>query len=327
MKRFSDFLGNKTVINGLKRMINSGRINHAYIFDAPFGCGKKTLAEIFAGALMCERGIGKACGECFACKSSDEMNNPDVYCISTEKSTLGVDAVREEIVERANIKPYRCRYKIFIINNAEKLTEQAQNALLKTIEEPPDYGIFIFLTSNYKNFLPTILSRCLLIRLNGLGEDVIVKELIKRGFNDEVRAGIGAACSGGSLGQAVKLLNDEDFFELRNKAVHIPSRLEKADLMGIYDICDEIAAADKKTGEFLQLIYLFYRDLLVYKTCGAERVIQKDYIELIKEFADSVSLKRLVRGSSAVEKCLRDISINVNKQMSLEQMAFKIKEK
>ncbi|MCD8215468.1 MAG: AAA family ATPase [Clostridiales bacterium] len=326
MNSLNDFLGNEVIIRSLKAMISSGRISHAYIFDGAFGTGKKTLAKAFAKSLRCEKGGVLPCGSCFSCKSLDSGDNPDVYFVSEEKNTIGVDLMRDEVIEKAKTKPYGSKYKIFIIDGAEKLTEQAQNSILKTIEEPPSYGVFILLTTNYNTFLPTILSRCVLIRLKGLRTETIERELLKRGI-DSGRSRLSAGCSGGSLGEALRLSEDDEFFGLREKAAGIPDKIEKADLMGLYDISAEIIDTGKRLKDFLKLLYLFYRDFLVYKTTGAEGVIQKDYLGVIEDLCKRVSLKRLLRGAKAAETAITDINMNINKQLSIEQMLFKIKEK
>lgn len=326
-RTLDNFLGNEGAVAGLKGMIAAGRVSHAFIFDGAFGMGKKTLAYAFARSLQCEKGVGCDCGECYSCRAMESGEQPDVFFVDSEKATLGVDAVRDEIVERAKTKPYSSRYKIFIVEGAERLTEQAQNALLKTVEEPPVYVVFILLTSNYNKLLPTVLSRCVLIRLKGLGKDIIARELLKSGACDRRVSEIVAECAEGSLGQALRLCGDGEFFALREKAAGIFDKIEKADLIGLYDILDEILETDKRLDDFLGLMYLFYRDLIVFKTCGGEKVVQKDYLGLIEGACGRISLKRLLKGAEAVMNARREIKINVNKQLALEQMLFGIKEK
>ncbi len=329
IKGFNDFLGNASAVKGLKSMIASGRVSHAYIFDGAYGLGKKTLAYAFAKALQCENGEENGCGRCYSCKALDSGEHPDVFFVDTDKTTIGVDVIRDEIIEKAKTKPYSSKYKIFILNGAERLTEQAQNALLKTIEEPPAYGVFILLVSNYNKLLATVISRCVLIRLNALGRETLEREFLKTKVCDRQICGLIAECAGGSLGEALRLCRGEGFFTLREKAVKFFDRVEKADLMGLYDIINDALELDKEKSldSFLGLIYFFYRDLLVFKTCGANGVIQKDYLGLIEDICGRLTLKKLIKGSEAVSAARREIKMNVNKQLSLEQMLFKIKEK
>ncbi len=327
MYSLDDFLGNARIIKGLKNMISSGRINHALILDAPEGFGKLTLAKTIAKTLQCAEGREVPCGHCFSCRSADSDENPDIVFVSGSKATLGVETVREEIIEKSALKPYSSRYKIFIIRDSQKMTEQAQNALLKTIEEPPSYGVYIFLTTNYNTFLDTILSRCTLLKLMGLPEEVIVGELLKRGLCTEDNARAISACCGGSLGRAVRLSGDEDFSRLREQAAHIPQRIEDADFMGLYDIMEDILKVDDRLTELLELLYMFYRDILVYAAGGEEHIIQKDYEKDIKTICGRVNMKRLFRGANAVFEAGRSVRMNVNKQMSIENMLFRIKER
>ena len=162
MPSFEEIIGHKQMIEHLKNAIQLEKVSHAYIFEGEKGCGKKTVSEAFAAALQCEhqKEGTDACGTCRSCRQAANKNHPDIIHIIHEKpNSIGVEEIREQVVNDIQIKPYSSKYKIYIISEAEKLTAQAQNALLKTIEEPPSYGIIILLTNNASVLLPTILSR------------------------------------------------------------------------------------------------------------------------------------------------------------------------
>ena len=149
MSEYNKILGHENIISQLKNAIKSDKVSHAYIFNGEDGSGKNMLANAFAEALLCEKGELEGCGECHFCKQTVSGNNPDFVRVSHEKpASIGVDDVREQLVEDVYIKPYNGKYKVYIIDEAEKMTVQAQNAILKTIEEPPAYSVIIFLTNN-----------------------------------------------------------------------------------------------------------------------------------------------------------------------------------
>ena len=166
MPGFDAIVGHDKIKEHLKNAIQMDKISHAYILNGAQGIGKKTIASVFAQAVQCEEGKAEPCGKCHSCIQAQSGNQPDIIWVKHEKpASIGVEDVRLQINSDILIKPYSSRYKVYIIDEAEKMTVQAQNALLKTIEEPPAYGIIILLTTNADSFLPTILSRYVSISL------------------------------------------------------------------------------------------------------------------------------------------------------------------
>lgn len=161
MAGFHEIIGHDDVVNHLQNAIQMGKVSHAYIFNGEVGAGKKMLASAFAMALQCEKHGTDPCMECDSCKRALSKNHPDIITITHEKpNSIGIEDIRIQLIDDVSIKPYTGPYKIYILNEAEKLTLQAQNALLKTIEEPPAYAVILLLTSNADSLLPTISSRC-----------------------------------------------------------------------------------------------------------------------------------------------------------------------
>ena len=178
MSKFADIYGHEQIKEHLQNAIRLNKVSHAYIFNGPMGSGKKMTAGIFAETLQCERHGQEPCGTCHSCIQSESGNQPDIIWVHHEKpGSIGVDDVREQVIGDMQIKPYSSRYKIYIIDEAEKLTQQAQNALLKTIEEPPAYGIIILLTTNADTFLQTILSRCVRLDFRPLRDTLVTQYL------------------------------------------------------------------------------------------------------------------------------------------------------
>ena len=160
MGSFKDVVGHRDVIQYLQNAVAENRVSQAYIVNGERGTGKKMLAKLFAMALLCEEHGPEPCNKCHSCVQAESNNHPDIIWVTHEKpGSIGVDDVRTQINNTVAIKPYQGPYKIYIIPEADIMTVQAQNALLKTIEEPPQYAVFILLTENADVLLPTINSR------------------------------------------------------------------------------------------------------------------------------------------------------------------------
>ena len=180
MAGFHEIIGHDDVVNHLQNAIQMGKVSHAYIFNGEVGAGKKMLASAFAMALQCEKHGTDPCMECDSCKRALSKNHPDIITITHEKpNSIGIEDIRIQLIDDVSIKPYTGPYKIYILNEAEKLTLQAQNALLKTIEEPPAYAVILLLTSNADSLLPTISSRCVTLNLRPVKESDVKEYLME----------------------------------------------------------------------------------------------------------------------------------------------------
>ena len=179
MSGFQDIPGQEHIKDHFQKAISNKKISHAYILSGESGMGHKLLAEAFALTLLCESGRTVPCLTCHSCKQVLSGNHPDlIYVIHEKPASIGVDDIRKQINDTIMIRPYSSQYKIYIVDEAEKMTIQAQNALLKTIEEPPSYVIIILLTTNQNTFLPTILSRCIQLKLKPLKPPLSVNVFI-----------------------------------------------------------------------------------------------------------------------------------------------------
>ena len=242
MAGFKDIVGHEQIIEHLKTAIEMGKVSHAYILNGPDLSGKMMIAEAFARALLCEKQDPDGCGECRSCRQSDDRNNPDIIYVKHDKpNTISVDDIRTQLNNDIVIKPYSNQYKIYIVDEAEKMNQQAQNALLKTIEEPPAYAVIMLLTTNADSFLQTIRSRCITLNLKSVKNDVIKSYLMTEKKIPDYQADVCAAFAQGVVGKAIKLASSDDFNELKESALSLIKRLDDIDLYEMGEAIKQIS--------------------------------------------------------------------------------------
>ena len=207
--RFDALLGNESIKQRLSAALEKNRLSHCFLISGPEGSGKRTLAKLLTAAMQCTHGGTKPCLTCAQCRKVLGGVHPDIITVDDpEKKTVPVKAVREACAD-LYVRPNEGARKIYIFPRAQDLNPQGQNALLKCIEEPPAYGVFLLLTTNAEALLPTIRSRCVELRLSPLPESVLTAELKRRFPTAEAQSIRSAAVrSGGYLGQAAALLQE-----------------------------------------------------------------------------------------------------------------------
>ena len=205
---FETLLGNERLKENLRSPISRGRVSHFYLISGPEGSGKHTLAALLAAAILCKSG-DRPCGTCAACRRVLGAGHPDFITVDDpEKKTVPVDLVREARTDMY-IRPNEADHKIYLFPRAHDMRDESQNALLKILEEPPSYGVFILLTDNPEKLLPTVRSRCTELSLRPLPQ-ALLQQALKKEFPTATQEDLDAAVfrSGGFLGQAQQLLRD-----------------------------------------------------------------------------------------------------------------------
>ena len=328
MAGFHDILGHEQIIAHLQNAIEEDKVSHAYIFNGPEASGKMMLAEAFAMALQCEGEGKRPCLECRSCRQAADHNQPDIICVSHEKpNTIGVDDIRTQINNDIDIKPYSSRYKVYIVDEAQKMNQQAQNALLKTIEEPPAYAIILLLTTNADSFLQTILSRCITLNLKAVKEDKIKEYLMKHYQIPDYQADICAAFSQGNVGKAIQLASSEEFGELKASVLQLMKRLEDIDLYEMTGAVKQIAEYKLSVNDYFDLMMIWFRDVLYLKaTNDVDGLIFKDEVYDIKKQAAKRSYQGIETILEALEKAKIRLNANVNFDLVIELLLLTIKE-
>ncbi|MCI7812423.1 MAG: DNA polymerase III subunit delta' [Lachnospiraceae bacterium] len=330
MPNFEEIIGHKQMIEHLKHAIQLDKVSHAYIFEGEKGCGKKTIAEAFAAALQCEhqKEGTDACGICKSCKQAASKNHPDIIHIMHDKpNSIGVEEIREQVVNDIQIKPYSGKYKIYIISEAEKMTVQAQNALLKTIEEPPAYGIVMLLTDNASVLLPTILSRCVVLSMKPAADNLVKKYLMEHVQIPDYQADLCVAFAQGNVGKAIRLATSENFNEIKAAALDLLKHAKEMEMSEIIASVKAVSEFKIDIQDYLDLLAVWYRDVLYFKaTKDINGLIFQDQYKDISKQAKQSSYEAIEQIVEGLKKANIRLKANVNFELTMELLFLQIKE-
>lgn len=328
MSQFKDIIGHEKIINHFQTAIKTGQVSHAYILEGEIGSGKKMLAGAFAKALQCEDGEGEGCGICHSCLMAEAKNHPDIIWVSHEKpATISVSDIRTQINGDIGVKPYSGKYKIYIVDEAEKMNEQAQNALLKTIEEPPAYAVILLLASHTGGFLSTILSRCIKFPMKPVDEEKITEYVLAHTDLSREEAEFCAGYSMGNLGKAMTLATCDLRMEMKKECVHFLSYIHELEIYEVIGYIKEVGKYREEIIEFLDMLMVWFHDILVIKTTKTpDRVVFKEHYNTLKKMAVRMSYEGIQNILYAFDKVKIRLRANVNFDVALELLLLTIKE-
>lgn len=329
MEGFKAIVGHEEVINHLQSAITADKVSHAYIFSGEPGSGKKLIATTFAMTLQCEEKGTDPCLKCDSCKRALSKNHPDIIGVVHEKqNSISIEEIRRQVVDDVIVKPYQGPYKIYIINDADKMTPQAQNALLKTIEEPPAYAIIMLLTNNINGLLPTILSRCVRLDLKVIQDSLVKNYLMERLHIPDYQAEVDASFAQGNIGKAKKAATSEEFATMTRNVLQLLRYVNDMDVYELVEAMKELAPDKENVYDYLDLFLLWFRDVLMFKaTRDVDNLVFKQEINLIKEQARERSYEGLEKILDAVEKAKVRLRANVNFDLVMELLFLTIREK
>lgn len=295
----------------LMRSAQAGRIVHALLFSGPHGSGKKTMAGLFARAVLCEGSTEKPCDCCPACKKCLAGTHPDVHIVAPEKNIIKVAQIRE-LTEKLGLAAREGGKKVAILQRADCMNESAQNALLKTLENPTGDVMFMLLTDTPAALLPTITSRCLQLRFRCLEPRACAQVLRKRGI-DEQRAGLLAALGQGSVGRALEIDGDSSYMELRERVLSALEALGRPeDVARVENMLGDVKGRE---ADVLEIMELWARDLMRIQN-GAEPLEDRDS-ERLRKFGHS--------GSALLQRVMlarRQLNANVSWANVFASMGF-----
>lgn len=314
-------LGHQKVLTTLQSAIKNDNVSHAYIFEGPDGVGRRETALSFSSILLCEANDAP-CGKCKSCQLFQQGSHSDFQEIFLEDKSISVEDIRS-LLKGLAIKPLYSKYKIFIINNADNMTVQAQNALLKSLEEPPPYVVFILTVQSGSAMTQTIRSRCQRIFFNKLGYEDIMEILEAKYGNRKPEWDFIVSYADGVIGTALDLIESPQYLEIRDEVLGAVTGLissSDTDLFKLYEIFEK---NDDKIDFILRVILLFFRDIMLYnQTADFSILINSDKQDMIIKNV-GVSLSRLINCIHAIWNAKRSLEVNVNFQLAIEVMLMK----
>ena len=315
-----DLIGHEWAVDMLKKHVVNGTVRHAYLFAGPPGLGRRTLAIRFAQVLNCQKpsDSGVPCGECRDCKQIAAMQHADLTVVQadTQGGTLKVDQIREAR-RTLTLKPYQANYRVALFLRFQEANDNAANALLKTLEEAPSYAVLILTADNPEQLLPTIVSRCEVLRLRPLKIEEVQKALENTGI-ESGKAKLIAHISGGRYGYARRLVEDGVLLEKREERLNDLQGLISASRVEKFAYADKLSK-DKESMRQAVLIWLSYwRDVMLRSARAATPLVNVDRNLEIEDLASRLDLSTARSIVSGLEGVLEKMERNVNTRLLAE---------
>lgn len=324
---FRDIVGHEEIIKHFKSSIEQGKVGHAYIISGEAYSGKKMLAKTFAATLQCEGNGVSPCNACKSCIKVASGNQPDIIMIKHEKPNLiSIDEIREQLVDDIEIKPYESKYKIYIVPDAELMNANAQNAILKTIEEPPQYAVILLLTSNLDRLLETVRSRCITLTTKPIRERDMLAYLKGMGLTDD-KAYFCLDFAHGNLGKAIKLANNDEYNKIIESVVSVLHKIHEMDVDDLSLALKAIQDFKLSINDYMDLMIMWYRDVLMFKvTSNLDKLLFKSEYSSIKAQAALLSYQAIEDKINAIDTAKTRLQANANFDIIIELLLLRLKE-
>ncbi len=328
MAKFSDIIGQEQIKEHLQNALASHKVSHAYIINGEKSSGKEYIAKVFAMALQCEKGGTEPCQECHSCKQVLSKNQPDIIQLTHEKpNTISVDDIRKQVNGDVAIKPYSSPYKIYIINEAEKMNAQAQNALLKTLEEPPEYAVILLLTANLNALLPTIISRCVVLNMKPVPDEKVRRFLMEQMQVPDYKADVCVAFARGNVGKAKALASSEEFENVKNEALSLVKYIKDMELHEIMAAIKKISEYKLEINDYFDIMAIWYRDVLLFKaTQDVNHLVFREELTAIRKCAQRSSYEGIENIVKALDTAKHRLDANVNFELVMELLLLTIQD-
>lgn len=328
MSGFQDIIGQNQIKQHLQNAIENHKVSHAYIIQGERFSGKEFIARIFARTLQCEKKEKEPCETCHSCLQALSDNHPDIIYVQHEKpASIGVEEIREQVANDIDIKPYSSDYKIYIIQEAEKMTVAAQNALLKTLEEPPAYAVIILLATSVETLLPTIQSRCVTLSMQPVPTEELKSYLMKEMQIPDYQADICVAFARGNLGRAKMLAASDEFNNIRREALSLVHNIKKMTMPEIMQRVKNVESYKVQVEDFLDVLSVWYRDVLLFKaTNDVNHLIFRDEIQHITAASDNSAYEGIETILDALETAKVRLKANVKFELVMELLFITIQD-
>ena len=306
---FEKIRGQRFAKKYLSNSIKSNMISHAYMFEGPSGVGKNTMARELAATLL---------------EMENLFNSPDYIEITPDGNSIRIAQIRK-LQSDILVKPYKS-YKIYVIDEAQKMTVEAQNALLKTLEEPPKYAIIILITNNKESLLDTIKSRCEIIKFTPIPLVEVADYLTQTGV-DKNRASLLANFSRGSMQKAIELSESEDFHIMRDEVQKYVETFLTGSMLDIMDIQSSIEKYKDNITNVLDLLVNYFRDIMMVKeNVDSSMIINLDRLVFIKNMSTKITYSQLSKIIDIIEETKNKLRSNCNFNISIQVMTLNIYE-
>jgi DNA polymerase-3 subunit delta' len=340
---FENLIGNDRIKEILRRFVQEKRVPNAVLFAGPEGVGKKQFAlEVAKSAVCHEPRNGESCGKCQACARVDVFTfpkpddkdahklvifseHPDVGMAIAYKRNILVDAIRD-LEKEANFRPYEAAGRFFIIDNAEKMNPNAANALLKTLEEPHPTTYIFLITSRPDSLLPTIRSRCQMLRFAPVAIDEVEKLLLKTHKYSQADARLIAAYTQGSVA-AAESIDLARFRSMRDVMVRVlRGSLVRPDTASLLRVSEEMADAKNKDffEDYLDILQALIHDVWTMQSVGEQKVVNSDILPELQQLADAADRARLSGWPDEIESLRQTLDVNINKRIAADALFVKM---
>jgi len=323
-------LGQDKILASLDYSLKTNAVAHAYLLVGPRHIGKGTLALNLAQALNCDA-PEPPCSQCRSCRRILEHKHADIVSIGLDsRAEISINEIRE-LQRLANLPPYEGKHKVFIINDAEYLSTEAANSLLKILEEPPPKLVWLLLTAEKSRLLPTVVSRCQQLELKPMSLEQVEQILINLHNIDTGKAKLLARLCQGCLGWALSALADEDILVQRAHRISTLSSLTSASLEQRFAYAQELAIQfsqnRRAVAEIMEIWLCWWHDLMLIKGVCKEAIINIDYETTLKNQAALLSLIEIKEFVIALRSTWEELAKNVNPRLAFESLMLNMPRK
>lgn len=325
-------IGNERVVARLAQAARTRTPSHAYLLVGPEQVGKRTVAHVFAQALVCRHPERAPCGQCRGCRLAEDDHHPDIQLIDFEAQRQILEekdvstSYKVELIRRLqsdlSLRPVEAEWKVIIFTRAERMTTQAANAFLKTLEEPPSFVVLILTTHDDELLLPTIRSRCQKISLRPVPARDIELALRDRGVGEE-RAQLVAGLSEGRVGWALRAATDDEVLAARDEALDLLKRLLRATRTERFQVAADIA--NQQRTKVLGIWAVWWRDILLLQNDARGHIVNLDQSTVLQQVADTVEPPAVQQVLETIQQSVRLLNeTNVNSQLVWEVLMLKL---